>query len=325
MSIPANSPVVAEGFPVQFRDQTVWRDPEDFENSYMIEIDFDGTEYDTFISGNKGVEVRQAYEMAAWEVLRIHLHDEAEGYGGLSNRAPLDVIQDLITYDPSLIRNALEHAQEYFTNPSDKSDIGSGLMARFANRNRITHDELTIRAITEMLVVRKKEKLIPQISGEWPSPMKGYEEDFVFEFEERRLRDWPHVHRAVVSSGHTDFIGTVYRTRGVPEPDVYMTDDEMRRQVQPRTKPDPFALELVERAWMNAYVVPHVERSDPGYKALMKGRQLYLGDDPDKDGGMAFNHGIDFGHYDSDAQTWKKIMERITRVVESGGVFNAAA
>ncbi|HSX46771.1 MAG TPA: hypothetical protein VLF87_02160 [Patescibacteria group bacterium] len=320
--IEPNTPVVAEGLPVTFRDQTVWRAPGEFDQSYMIEIDFDETCFTTFISSGTGIEVHQAYEMAVETVLGSDARQDFSDYQGLSNRAPLDVIQGLIMKEPGLIGVALQHAREHYARPEDITDIGLGLIARFANRASVDNDELTLRAITEMLVIRKKDILFPQISDEWPMPVKGFQETWQ-ELYDRRQADerFRRLHTAIVSSGHTDFIKTIIERAGLPNPDVYMTDDEMRRQVHPRTKPDPYALELVRNAWLNAYLVRPELRQSPEFMAEAKGRQVYIGDDEEKDGEMAANDGIRFLQHHGGPDDWKDIGELIIARIESGEGF----
>lgn len=322
MTIGPETPVIAEGLPVTFRDQTNWLDPESFDRSCMMDIDFDETCFTTFISKGDGVEVHRAYEIAVEQVLGTQAQQDFSGYGGLSNRAPLDVIEGLITREPKLVVNALDHAKEHFMNPADITDIGFGLIARFAKRGRVDLDELTLRAITEMLVVRKKEQLIPQISEEWPLPVKGFVEFWLELYERKRQPGWEGVHTAIVSSGHRDFISATMEVAGLPHPDVYMTDDEMRRQVRPRTKPDPYALELVENAWLNAYLVPPDLRRSDEFKEGVRQRQLYVGDDTEKDGEMAENHGIAFAHHDGGPDAWPAVGRIIARAVENGGQFS---
>ncbi|CAN5643581.1 hypothetical protein BH23PAT1_BH23PAT1_2180 [soil metagenome] len=323
-SIGPNTPVLAEGLPVTFRDQTVWRDPTEFEESYLIEVDFDETCFTTFISQGDGIEVHEAYESAVEMVLGPTARQDFSNYGGLSNRAPLDVIISLLSNEQRLIHEALDHARTHFSSPEDVTDIGLGLIARFVDRGQVHYDELTVRAVTEMLVIRKKEKLIPQITREWPLPVKGYDE-FWTDLHERKASDerWRTVHTAIVSSGHTDFIQKTMETAGLPHPDVYMTDDEMRRQVTPRTKPDPYALELVRNAWLNAYLIPRATREQEEFIADTKSRQIYVGDDAAKDGEMAANDGVQFAYIENAPDAWRKIGEKIFAVVESGGKFSA--
>jgi phosphoglycolate phosphatase-like HAD superfamily hydrolase len=342
MKSELSTPIIAEGLPVTFRDQTVWRPPELFPHSYMAEIDFDETCFITFISNGDGIEVHEAYERSLEKVLGPEARQDFSDYNGLSNRAPLDVIEGLIKHDPSLINNALRHAKTYFAHPEDISDIGLGIIARFADRYTIERDELTTRAITEMLVIRKKEQLIPQISPTWPEPLGGFVDVWsdlhsrksgninginwlsphASRLEQQLVDRWKQFQLAIVSSGHTDFIQKVIATAGLPHPDIYMTDDEMRRQVHPRTKPDPFALQLVRNAWLNAYLVPTKTRQEPGFEIKTKQRQVYIGDDEKKDGKMAANDGIEFILHDGKPDTWYAIGSRIVETVESGKGFN---
>jgi phosphoglycolate phosphatase-like HAD superfamily hydrolase len=311
----SHSPIIAEGMPVVFRDQTIYRNPNAFNESHMYEVDFDETCFSTFISNNDGVAVHEAYEGAIASIFG----DQALEDFDLANRAPKDIVDELFEVNPQFIQEALAHAQQYFAHPEDVTDIGLGMIARFASRNEAVHDELSTRATTEMIVIRKKEILIPKIGYDWPEAVKGFPEAWT-ELNERRQKDskWERVHLAIVSSGHTDFIQKVMEIAGLPHPDVYMTDDELRRQVTPKTKPNPYALQLVRNAWMNAYLVPKSYRRDREFMQDTKRRQAYIGDDIKKDGGMAKRDGIAFMHHDGRPDTWSRIVDSIVRNVESG-------
>jgi hypothetical protein len=113
----------------------------------------------------------------------------------------------------------------------------------------------------------------------------------------------------------------ILETAGLPHPDIYMTDDEMRRQVQPRTKPDPYALQLVRNAWINAYLIPRQQRESQDFMQATKNRQTYIGDDPEKDGDMAKNDGVEFMLHDGRPDTWMKIGGKIIEIVENEGSF----
>lgn len=326
MSLESSTPVFAEGYPVTFRDQTVWRDPKNFDASFVLEVDFDETCFTTLISSGKGPEVHEAYEVSVEQVVGSEARQDFRGYGGLSNRAPLDVIIGLLSREPRFIGAALDHAQEHFAHPTDISDMGLGLIARFANRGTVEYDDLTIRAVTEMLVVRKKEHLIPQISEAWPKPVNGFDEKWA-EWHERKENDerWKEVQLAIVSSGHTDFITKTLEVCGLSLPDVFMTDDEMRRQVYPRTKPDPYALELVRNAWFNAYLISAEDRGSSDFVEAAQNRQVYIGDDLEKDGKMAFNDGIHFIHHDGAADTWRNIDAFVSDRIERRVGFSEKA
>jgi phosphoglycolate phosphatase-like HAD superfamily hydrolase len=310
-----HTPIIAEGLPIVFRDQTIYRDPKSFGKSHMYEIDFDETCFSTFISNNDGIAVHEAYEGAIASIFGAEALEDFD----LANRAPNDIVDELFELNPQFIQEALAHAQQYFARPDDVTDIGLGMIARFAGRNEAVHDELSTRATTEMIVIRKKEILVPKIGYDWPEAVEGFSEAWT-ELNERREKDqkWQRVHLAIVSSGHTDFIKKVMEIAGLPHPDVYMTDDEMRRQVTPKTKPHPYALQLVRNAWLNAYLVPKSQRRDNEFMNATKRRQAYIGDDIKKDGGMAKRDGIAFLHHDGRPDTWSYILSKIIENVESG-------
>ena len=308
-------PVIGESLPVTFRDQSVWRDSAKFPLSAMVELDYDLTCFTTFDAPEGGIEVSRAYEVAVEEVLGKTARRDFSMYGGLSNRAPLDVIEGLIQSDPSFIITALDHAKEHFSKPEDITDISQGLIARFANRNRLEVDELSLRAVTEMLVVRKKNILIPQISSDWPKPIPGFAETWLELHQQKEDGEWPQLETAMVSSGHTDFIALTMDAQGLPHPDMYMTDDEMRVQVEPRTKPDPLALQLVRKAWLNAYLIPPEQREDWLFQQGLRERQVYVGDDASKDGEMARRDGIAFRHFTPNKPNWGYIRNELRTII----------
>ncbi len=320
MSIDASAGVIIDGLPVTFRDKAFHGDPEGFSDSYMLAYDFDEFCFTASISSGRGPEVHEAYSIAVRTVLGGSAEQDFTGYGGLSNRAPLDVIQGLLTTDVGLVHTALDHAKEHFANTEDRSDIGLDIISRFADRSEVEPDELTIRAITEMLVIRKKEVLLPQINSAWPVALDGFVEHWTSLYE-MKAGDWENVHTAIVSSGHTDFIQKTLEVSGLPQPDVYMTDDEMRRQVTPRTKPDPFALQLARNAWFNAYAIPVGMRTE-AFLEKAKYKQLYGGDDLVKDGQMAANDGIGFVYYDGSPGAWEAIGRTIIETIKHGGGFD---
>ncbi len=318
-----NTPVIAEGLSITFRDQTVQRDPETFNNSFLIGYDFDGTCFATFTSTG-GPNVNEAYEIAITEVLGPRAVQAFIDAGGIHNRAPSDIIHELVISDPSHVDHALDHAIQHFAQPEAIGDIGLDMVARFADRNIIKPDELTMRAITEMLVMRKKTVLFSCINTEWPKPIGGFYEHWE-DLHTRKIGEdeWRQVNLAIVSSAHTDFIRKVLEVSGLPQPDVYMTDDEMRRQVHPRTKPDPFALELAREAWLNAYAVPTDLRVSEPFMQAVKARQVYIGDDPEKDGKMAINDNIKFIHQDGQPDTWGMIGKQLVKAISDRVGFNA--
>lgn len=318
MPIQHHTPsAIGESLPVTVRDQTVWRDPATFPLSSLVILDYDLTCFNTFDAPKGGYEVHEAYEEAVTRVLGKDAHQDFSLQGGLSNRAPLDVIEGLIKEEPRFVIAALDHATEYFTQPEDITDIGLGLIARFARRGRLELDELALRAITEMLVIRKKELLIPQISKDWPRPMPGFVETWGKLNEGMVNGDWPHLETAFASSGHTDFIAKSMEVNDLEHPGIYVTDDEIRRQVLPKTKPDPQILQLIRNAWLNAYLVPIEQRGDWPFQAGIRVRETYVGDDALKDGEMARRDGIGFLHFNRDAPNWDQIGKKLFSLARS--------
>lgn len=284
-----------------------------FPESHLLAYDFDNTCFWTI--GTGGPDVDEAYSVAIGEIMGIVAQDDFHESGGLRNRAPVEVVADTLAQSPRTVINAYGYATELFHSiDDDPATPCDRYISRFITRGSFTPDEIAVRAITEMLVTRKKQMLLPLISSQWPLPVHGFAEHWqTLQVRQQSVEGWQGVHTAIISSGHTDIIQKVLAINGLPEPDVYVTADEMRHLQNPRPKPDPMAIEIARYAWMEAYDVV----IDSASVADAKTRQTYTGDDPVKDGEMATKAGIQFYHQDGLDFTWSYIDSKISEMVEA--------
>ncbi len=128
-------------------------------------------------------------------------------------------------------------------------------------------------------------------SGPWPAACPG-----VIEFLRKRS-DEPY---GIISSGHESFIYRMCRLWDVPYPRFLITDDDMRGlglPVEVTSKPSGLLMQkFIERAAMLGY-------------ALDAESIIYHGDDPEKDGGLAKNGGVQFRCYNPDGNSLPAGME----------------
>jgi hypothetical protein len=146
--------------------------------------------------------------------------------------------------------------------------------------------------VCDELVEKKLSYLIGEIgvpTGDgaiWPPLCKG-----ISQFWPRvtRARRAGHLLTGIITSGHDVFTRRILELHGLEPPDVMVTDDDMRGRgdldSQRRSKPDPLMIEMACR---------QLGLSD--YSGV-----TYFGDDQTKDGQMARNAGVRFGHFDPSA------------------------
>lgn len=119
----------------------------------------------------------------------------------------------------------------------------------------------------------------------WPKLTPGFD-DFWIRLQHLK-RDGIPLTTAIISSGHELFIKKAFDKHGLQEPEILVTEDDIRGKSFPAgkllVKPNPFPFALVHRK-LNALG----GETD-------KSRMVYFGDDPIKDGQMAARSRIAFG------------------------------
>ena len=260
---------------------------------YLIATDFDGTAFHTFTKSPHGIGVNEAYQLSLDDIF-------GEGIGkwffeniGLDNRTPLQTIVDLFDklseHKQHLILNAfkfLEKQQGSFGNLIPESNEGT------LNWNHNSPET----TVTQMLVIQKLRYLMKEIGerdGEgkiWPQPCQGFPE-FNKTIAELKRQNVP-IDTAVISSGHESFIRKVFEIWGITQPDILVTDDDIRTRLYPsdlaaRFKPGAFPLALTHHKWLKLQNLDCQSFFKEAQDS--KKRMYYIGDDPRKDGLMAKN------------------------------------
>lgn len=142
----------------------------------------------------------------------------------------------------------------------------------------------------EDLVAAKLDILLPEICESWPVLTPGSKE-LLLSAQEGKLP----VDIAVVSSGHDRFIERVYEVNGLQKPEILVTSDIIRARKEPqrdRFKPNTYQLAEAHKRWNGS------SSANEAYTGRSHGKDkmLYVGDDPIKDGLLAFNGRIPFVH-----------------------------
>lgn len=143
------------------------------------------------------------------------------------------------------------------------------------------HEADRLALLGEMLVRLKLELLMDEVGPSWPLPFAG-----ALEFlEDLRERDKT---LAIISSGHDAFIRRCFGEWGARCPEIVLSDDDLR------PLPDPIEKKTKPNGLLIQYVI---------MMANMRGRKMtardlvYFGDDIDKDGRLAANALVPFGHF----------------------------
>lgn len=245
----------------------------------LVTIDFDKTLAQTFEACPGGVGVELAYDMALRE-----LFGESEllgAVGGLKNRAPTELVRDILSTHNGLRRYAWQSYERKCEKLRDLLKKGLGLpLVPISDSNEAD-------VLGEMLVRLKLQILESQIGPEWPKPCDGAL-DGLERFASKNIPI------AIVSSGHEGFIQRCFSVWGALCPQILITDDFMRGQpISPEKKIKPSPV-LIHYAMMRAYQL--------GYRALVRSETVHVGDDYAKDGSLARNACIAFWWYASEGQ-----------------------
>jgi len=234
---------------------------------YALFFDFDRTIAQTFAPSPHGIGVAEAYQLAIIRVFGESTLALYQELGGLANRSPSQLVNDLIKLVPSLEAEAMKRIEP---------DAPRGLIKKDAES-----------VIAEMLVRFKMEILLAEINEDWPKPCPGF---LTFAKTMRELsQDGITLEPAIITAGHRQFIKKTSRVWGIVCPRVMVTDEDIRwrkrpADVQERVKPAIFPFKLAVAAWQHQCK----QELDPS-------KIVYFGDDREKDGGLARNAGVLYG------------------------------
>lgn len=241
----------------------------------LLGTDFDGAYALTQEAAPNGMNVERAYEFAIERLFGSEALDRYVESGGLYSRAPGEIVVQLA---PELEGQAL-------------------------------------RARTEDLIHIKLSVLENQIgkrfnddTGDfWPRIAPGFKP--VWE----QISVASGISTAVISSGHSGFIRRFHEVHGIEQPDIMVTDDDMRplsrtHPVEQIVKPSPLILQkaYLDWLWLRGFGMSNLKSDTKGYENV-----IYVGDDAVKDGRLAENFHVDFILIDRDnyPASWRKVGE----------------
>ena len=265
------------------------RVPSTFFNAQLLAMDFDGTVAQTFEKSPSGVGVHEAYDVAVELVFGIDGLTRYVKAGGLRNRAPIEVVNELAP-DASI-------------------------------------DE--VEALTGSLTNAKLGVLMREVGTRfddgciWPRPTEGYFE--ICENISVAVDDAGagFVDSAIISSGHEPFVVKTYRAWGIPEPEHIIGQDTTKK-IGPElglssdrlVKPSIDLMGIAHRLWRQSYGLDFYAKLDE----RLRERTVYVGDDLAKDGGMAAASGVDFYHLGdpNNSMTWKRVAKRLGLLSRTG-------
>lgn len=246
-------------------------------NAALAVFDFDNTVADTFAPSPRGIDVQKAYSLALERLFgeRCLL----ARVGGLKNRAPTELVRDIVAAEPRLVANAMRNYEVLRSEPRGLMPKGKGVpLVPIKEGNYLP-------LLGEMLVRLKLEHLIEEVGPAWPRPFEGVLELF----DELRA----HGKRlALITSGHDPFIRKCFGEWGVACPELVLSDDILR------PLPGPLSEKMKPSKMLIHYLLMMAHQCGISVKW---DEIVYFGDDFNKDGGLARNADLPFGWYNPKA------------------------
>ena len=270
---------------------------------YLFLFDYDGTIADTAALSPNGINVAEAYKKSIQAVFGERALKKYECNGGLRNRAPSEVVYELLDASEELRSHLIANARRFYSEENDRLKqivpVGKGVNIDSWDTRNIE------QLLTEILVRQKLEYLLREVGkplqgeqGLWPKPMHGFMDFWNALYSCRSNAEYKYS-TAIVSSGHDEFINRTFRLWNLPLPDYMVTEDDIRGMIYPkelsrRFKPGQLQMALVHRAWLRSI---DIGAYDPIAILESRKRMVYFGDHEEKDGGLARGTRIIFGHY----------------------------
>lgn len=307
-------------------------DPIDFINAELFASDYDGTQAMTYERAPGIIDVDQAYERGIGDIFGHGARMQFLAEGGHCSRTPAEIVESVIPYvdDPEIFAKitTLVHL-DYSTADiiaqlnSDRKIISANVPVDIPSINQDEPQNIVLEteefaAVTKLLVDYKLELLLKQVGKRledgnyWPRPVPGF-----VNFSRLRQAD-KRINSAIISAGHTDFINKTYGMWGIEQPDIYVTTETVEQLglnnfylPSEIAKPSPIMMEMAVQQWKRLYGL------DAGHVAI--NQVLYVGDDIDKDQGLARNFGTEFIYIDKAApvESWERVA-RFFRLIGAG-------
>lgn len=230
-------------------------------NRYLFLFDFDNTLAKSFEPSPNDVSVQSATEAAIGSTMGDIGRALYDGIGGFSNRSPGELIRDL----------------DYAENKKEEEEL------------------------TDTFVEEKMRAFKPELEKGWPEPFEGVIE-FLQQISEINKAGNTKIDIGILSAGHTEFIQKAFENWGVKKPNILITDDDLRKldhpeQAERKMKPSVFLFTHAHKKWLYECGLQD-EDCNRELVRSSRGRILYFGDDPIRDGELARIANVPFVHFD---------------------------
>ena len=273
-------------------------------------FDFDGTIAHTFlhVPNEKGNIIVEAYERALNTIWDVQIAIELlQGVHGLQNRAPGELIRAILEQEEKEIKGGRQRLIDEAKESFNKRFLGKPMHERLAacvpkgkgfpwawnNKN-------PEQIITEFLVRAKLDNLLVKIGEHYPTPCSGFLY-FYRKLQEHGQESRTTIIPGIISSGHEVFIQQTFAIWGTECPKLLLTDDDLRGApgidyVQ-TVKPNPILMDMLYQQWLQSQRVKLTADQFRKFREVALVKTIFFGDDPKKDGGLAQNSGVRFGHF----------------------------
>ncbi|MBI2027990.1 MAG: hypothetical protein HYT07_00130 [Candidatus Levybacteria bacterium] len=258
---------------------------------YLFIADFDGTLYDTSKPSPSGMTVERAYVRSLDDLFGEGTGEHFFSINGFHGESPSQIIQRVLEInDRQVVDNAKEIHSEHDGNfPKIIPESQDGKLPWNAEEPQVT--------LTSMLVIRKLGYLLQEIGtldkdgNPWPLPFEGVV-DFFRSLGSLRKNDVP-IDFAIVSSGHEEFIKKALEVWRMPQPDILVTEDNLRlrkfpQEAEIKFKPGVFSIALAHSQWLKSQGLSFSEEIGRNTRT----RIMHIGDNPTKDLVMADRAGV---------------------------------
>lgn len=277
---------------------------------YLLVADFDGTLYDTSKPSPSGMTVERAYVRSLDDLFGEGTGEYFFSIYGFHGEAPSQIIQRFLEInDRQVIDNAKEiHKEQNGNFPKIIPESQDGKVPWNAEEPQAT--------LTSMLVISKLGYLLQEIGtldkdgNPWPLPFEGVV-DFFRSLGSLRKNNIP-IDFAIVSSGHETFIKRVLEVWRIPQPDILVTEDNLRlrkfpQEAEIKFKPGVFPIALAHFQWLKSQGISASRETGSDTRK----RIMHIGDNPTKDLVMADRAGIR-SNLLFPATSWTSITEAFT-------------
>lgn len=258
---------------------------------YLFAFDFDGTIAKTFEPAPSSVGVTEAYKLAIEDLFGKTGLEIYNKQGGLKNRAPSELVFDLLAANQESQVEMLSQSWTFFKCREETLrgfvPEGKGYPLN-GDQENLRPENLLAEVMTRQKLVYLQDQIGQQMEHGtiWPRLTSEFG-NFWNQLQLLKQRGIP-LTTAVISSGHELFILRTFEKHDLQKPDILVSEDDTRGKNFPTgkllVKPNPFP-----------FAIAHRKFNELG--GGDKSRMVYFGDDPIKDGQMAARSRIVFGHF----------------------------